>query len=259
MSIIIKNTIFTGKFLLHLKEIDSTNNYAHDWLSNNEPIEGTVIIADNQTAGRGQFGNQWLTNNGENLTFSLIYSPKFLTATKQYYLNMAIAIGVANGLKTILPTSNISIKWPNDIYVDNKKIAGILIENTISGIYLKTSIIGIGINVLQQSFDKALKNPTSVWLEGHKEIELSVVMNAVLSNIESFYIQLRSGHFSAILTKYNASLFQKDIKANYVILKDADQNKRQGKIIGVSIDGRLNIAFEDEIQSFYFKEIEYVL
>lgn len=80
MSIIIKNTIFTGKFLLQLQEIDSTNNYAHNWIANNEPIDGTVIIADHQTAGRGQFGNIWKTSAGQNLTFSIIYLPKFLLA-----------------------------------------------------------------------------------------------------------------------------------------------------------------------------------
>ena len=184
MSIIIKNTIFTGKFLLQLQEIDSTNNYAHNWIANNEPIEGTVIIADHQTAGKGQFGNIWKTKANQNLTFSLIYLPTFLLATDAFYLNMSISLGIANGLKYLFPNLNIAIKWPNDIYINRKKVAGILIENGISGNYLKTSIIGIGLNVLQTNFDPDLPNPTSLLIEQKKQLSLSDILEVILLKIE---------------------------------------------------------------------------
>ena len=138
MEIKVNNTFFTGKFLLHLPSVDSTNNYAKNYIAKSSPIDGTVILADEQFAGRGQSGNIWLSEAGKNLTFSIIYQTSFLLATEQFYLNMAISLGISAALASILlPDSDLSvkIKWPNDIYVQNKKIAGILIENTISGIH----------------------------------------------------------------------------------------------------------------------------
>lgn len=259
MSIIIKNTIFTGKFLLQLQEIDSTNNYAHNWIANNEPIDGTVIIADHQTAGRGQFGNIWKTSAGQNLTFSIVYLPKFLLATDAFYLNMCISLGIINGLTQSFPTLDIKIKWPNDIYIGDRKVAGILIENSISGNYLKNSIIGIGLNVLQTEFDPKIPNPTSLLLENKSTIELQDILNIILVKIEQEYLVLRSGNFSAILAKYNSFLFRKEIFANYRIPSINTENKILGKIIRVAGDGKLEIEFVEGKKHFYFKEIEYVI
>ena len=259
MSIIIKNTIFTGKFLLQLQEIDSTNNYAHNWIANNEPIDGTVIIADHQTAGRGQFGNIWKTSAGQNLTFSIIYLPKFLLAKDAFYLNMSISLGISNGLKQYFPALDVKIKWPNDIYIGDKKVAGILIENSISGNYLKSSIVGIGLNVLQTEFDPKLPNPTSLLLENKSQIELQDSLNIILVKIEQEYLVLRSGNFSAILASYNEILFRKGISADYMIPSINTNNKFTGKIIGVARDGKLEIEFNDGNKKFYFKEIEYVI
>ena len=245
MSIIIKNTI------LQLQEIDSTNNYAHNWIANNEPIDGTVIIADHQTAGRGQFGNIWKTRAGQNLTFSIIYLPKFLLAKDAFYLNMSISLGISNGLKQYFPALDVKIKWPNDIYIGDKKVAGILIENSISGNYLKSSIVGIGLNVLQTEFDPKLPNPTSLLLENKSQIELQDILNIILVKIEQEYLVLRSGNFSAI--------FRKGISADYMIPSINTNNKFTGKIIGVARDGKLEIEFNDGNKKFYFKEIEYVI
>ena len=144
------NSFFTGKFLIHLPSVGSTNDYAKSYMAITSPIDGTVILADEQLAGRGQSGNSWISQSNENLTFSLIYHTSFLNATEQFYLNMAVCLGIWSMVNRH-EEKDITIKWPNDIYVKDKKIAGILIENTISGMQLKYSVIGIGLNVNHQT------------------------------------------------------------------------------------------------------------
>ncbi|HPH88516.1 MAG TPA: biotin--[acetyl-CoA-carboxylase] ligase, partial [Chitinophagales bacterium] len=149
---------------MHLPSVDSTNTYAKSLIAKSSPIDGTVILADEQFAGRGQSGNVWQSEAGKNLTFSIIYQTSFLLATEQFYLNMAVSLGIwsmVNSKLSIEKNKELTIhdsrfttkiKWPNDIYVNNQKIAGILIENTISGMHLKHSVIGVGLNVNQEQF-----------------------------------------------------------------------------------------------------------
>ncbi|MBK6273976.1 MAG: biotin--[acetyl-CoA-carboxylase] ligase [Saprospirales bacterium] len=219
MEIIISNTLFTGKVLEHLPKIDSTNNYAKQMLTKSNPIDGTVILADEQFAGRSQTGNICQSEAHKNLTFSIIYQTSFLKATEQFWLNMAISLGIKNAVcsllsmqhddNCLLPTKILptKIKWPNDIYVENQKIAGILIENTIVGMHLKYSVIGIGLNVNQQHFSDTI-NATSLSLILKKEMNKSDVLNKILASIEKYFLLLKERKFERLKSEYLENLFR---------------------------------------------------
>src|SRR5882757_1221638 len=131
-----------GQKLIYVPECHSSNTLLYE-LNDSSPLpEGTVVITDNQTAGRGQRGNIWETDPGLNITFSLLLKPGFLAAKNQFRLNMAVSLAVAEGLKRYV-SSEVKLKWPNDIFISNKKIGGILIENQLQGMSLSESIVGV--------------------------------------------------------------------------------------------------------------------
>ena len=121
-------TLFMGQKLIYVPECHSTNSSLSDLINHADLPEGLVLITDNQTKGRGQRGNNWDSLPGENLTFSILLKPKFLATRDQFQLNMAIAIGIADGVRQLM-SQQVSLKWPNDIMIDGKKVGGILIEN----------------------------------------------------------------------------------------------------------------------------------
>ena len=270
MEIKVNNTFFTGKFLLHLPSVDSTNNYAKELLAKSSPIDGTVILADEQYAGRGQAGNVWQSDANKNLTFSIIYRTDFLLATEQFYLSMAVSLGIKYAVNSMLSMQNddnsilntkkllTSIKWPNDIYVENKKIAGILIENTISGMHLKYSIIGIGLNVHQDNFPTTI-NATSLKLISSDEVNKMDVLSAVLSSIEKYFLWLKERKYEKLKQAYLTQLFRFN---EFAIFKK--ENKLfEGKIIDVDSIGNLIVerknGTEIFIEKFGFKEISFVV
>ncbi len=267
MEIKVNNTFFTGKFLVQLPSIDSTNNYAKEYISKSSPIDGTVILADEQYAGRGQTGNQWLSEPNKNLTFSLIYHTSFLLATEQFYLNMAISLGIWSivhsqwsmvnienkpKLSTIGHQLSTKIKWPNDIFVNDNKIAGILIENTISGIQLKYSVIGIGINVNQVIFPEGLHATSLRRLSGREE-DMQLMLNKLLVSVEKYFLILKERKFERLKMEYVENLYRHNVFANF----KKDDMIFEGKIIGVDETGRLLVDTVAGIQKFGFKEISF--
>jgi BirA family biotin operon repressor/biotin-[acetyl-CoA-carboxylase] ligase len=266
LEIKVNNTFFTGKFLLHLPSVDSTNNYAKSLIAKSSPIDGTVILADEQFAGRGQSGNVWQSEVGKNLTFSIIYQTSFLPATEQFYLNMAVSLGIWSMVNSQLSIEKdkeltthdsrltTKIKWPNDIYVKDQKIAGILIENTISGMHLKHSVIGIGLNVNQEQFPDGL-NATSLKEELLVLSDLSVVLNDLLVAVERYFLLLKERKFERLKTEYIESLY----RYNEVSAFTKNGISYAGKIIGVDALGNLQIETENGILSFGFKEISFVI
>ena len=146
--------------LIHLEETDSTNKYLNE-LCNKQCVEElTTITADFQTSGRGQRGNSWESEAGQNLMFSFVLYPTFLKARRQFLLSQIISLAIKEELERYV--SNISIKWPNDIYWKDKKICGMLIENDLTGVHISRSITGIGINVNQETFCSDAPNPVSL-------------------------------------------------------------------------------------------------
>ncbi|MFN8287093.1 MAG: biotin--[acetyl-CoA-carboxylase] ligase [Chitinophagales bacterium] len=246
--------LFIGKNLVELETADSTNNHAKQLLTNSTPIEGTAIMAHNQTAGRGQMGNTWQTEPGKNLTVSFILYPDFLAADKQFYLNMAVSLAVKECCESVLP-DEVEIKWPNDIYYGDKKLAGILIENTISGSSLSSSVIGIGLNVNQTQFDPSLPNPSSLMLETGKEFNVKTLFASLAVYLEKYYLQLRQSHFNFLDRAYTEALYR--YQQTHEFRKGAQVFK--GEINGVSKDGKLIIHSAGKELRFAFKEVEFIL
>ena len=150
--------------ITRFKTLESTNQYLQNLLNEGIDIVDNIVVTDYQTSGKGQGKNVWESEDGKNLLFSIALDMSFLKAENQFLLTQIVSVTMINVLKKYLPEESLSIKWPNDIYFNNKKIAGILIKNEIRGMMMGTSIIGIGLNVNQTSFDDNLHNISSIML-----------------------------------------------------------------------------------------------
>ena len=211
--------------------------------------EGVIVITDNQTAGKGQRGNTWIAEPGLNLTFSLILKPKFLAASEQFNLNIAISLGIHKTLS--IGGDGFKVKWPNDIYHRNKKLGGILIQNTIKNNSIEDSIIGIGMNINQTDF--SLPTATSLRLISDQEYDLNSFLDKLCHNIESEYLKLKSGKIATLKEDYLENL----LGYNEERLFRAGQEFR-GTITGVSSTGKLQIQNLFEVREFDFKEVEFL-
>lgn len=245
---------FVGQNILTYKEIASTNDLMKQLVANSTPLrEGTVIMAEHQTAGKGQQQNGWHSEAGKNLTFSLLLFPHFLLPENAFSLLMAVSLGVIKPLQKILSNS-VSIKWPNDIYYGQKKLGGILIENILAGQMIKHSVIGIGINVNQAVFPAHLPNPISLQQILNKKSGLKEVLLQICAGIESYYLKLKAGRLEEIKQEYLENLFglgqELPFKANEKIFK--------GKIFTVNQMGLLGIKKEKETVFFDLKQIKFI-
>ena len=193
---------------IRLDSVDSTNNYTATLISGNVP-EGTVVITGEQTSGRGQRGNLWVSEAGKNLTCTYLLRPKFLRILDQFILNKAIALATAKAIQQFIPSFDVRIKWPNDIFLQNKKVAGILVETSMQGGHIVSCLAGIGINVNQQQFQAESGNPISLSEVIGTELKLDYVLNALSENLEVLYLQLKAGRFDIIDTSYNNLLWKK--------------------------------------------------
>lgn len=246
------NTLFTGKNLIFVPECHSTNNLAQQlWQQSTQPPEGTVIITDSQTAGRGQQGNTWTSDPGANFTFSVILKPAFLLAKDQFYLSMAISLGVYDYLKSLVDVP-VAIKWPNDILIGEKKVCGMLLENSLQGASLTGCIAGIGLNMNQKTF--AHDRASSVSLFAGHSLKLTDELEPLLSCLERRYLQLREGKTNVLGEHYQKNLFGVDEAREYVV----SGKKLQGTIRGVDAVGRLKVSTPAGERAFALKEIEFV-
>ena len=193
---------------IRLDLVDSTNNYTAT-LINGNAAEGTVVITHEQTAGRGQRGNLWISEPGKNLTCTYLLRPKFLRISDQFILNKAIALAAAKAIQQFIPSNDVHIKWPNDIFLQNKKVAGILVETSMQGGHIVSCLAGIGINVNQQQFQAESGNPISICEVLETELKLDDVLNALSENLEVLYLQLKAGKFENIDLSYNNLLWKK--------------------------------------------------
>lgn len=247
-----RNTLFVGKVFLTFPTLPSTNTYALELLAREKPAEGTVIHAENQTEGRGQMGNHWLAAAGKNITLSVIVYPEFLPIRQQFQLNEAIALAVRDCVAKYVEKPVI-VKWPNDVYIEERKVAGILIQNTLSGAQIQSSVIGIGINVNQRDFAADLPNPTSICLENGATANLREVIQTLLFAIESRYLLLKQGHTQALHDEYISHLYRFRQTARYWC---ADGRLISGQIIGVDSHGRLLLEHSGSIEAFDLKSIK---
>jgi BirA family biotin operon repressor/biotin-[acetyl-CoA-carboxylase] ligase len=183
--------------------------------------------------------------------------PNFLRPDEQFQLNKAISLGVMEFVQNSLfiENRNVRVKWPNDIYIGNKKVAGILIENSVSGNSLQHSIIGIGINVNQEKFSAKLPNPTSLKIEAGKEFNLKECLAQLCSCIENRYLELRANHFPLLDNDYLKNLYRFDEWADY----NYKEKRFKAKIVGITKLGKLMLETEKEkIMECDFKEVEFL-
>jgi BirA family biotin operon repressor/biotin-[acetyl-CoA-carboxylase] ligase len=256
------NTLFTGKVLLHFDELPSTNDYAADWLAGvhgkdatkSRPPEGSVVRADSQSAGRGQFGSKWESAQGQNLMFSVIYYPAFLPVEDQFLLSQAVALAVADTVRMYVQAP-VFIKWPNDIYVSDYKVAGILIQNALAGKSIRSSILGIGLNVNQTEFSDGLKRAGSLARSTGLALDREAVFNDLLVCLEARYLELRSGQFATIRSAYLSFLYQKDVKQDFEL---PDGTRFSGCIRGVRPDGQLQIEWGGALHAYAVKAVQMV-
>ena len=240
-----------------LKEIPSTNSYLAQLCKEGKAKEFHTVIAENQTAGRGQRGNSWESESGKNLTFSTVLYPKALEAKEQFYLSMITAYSVIHALSHY--TDGFSIKWPNDIYWKDKKIAGILIENELEGAYINRSIIGIGVNVNQEIFRSSAPNPVSLHQIIGQPINREELFINILTRITSSYIYLEKEYCKAvpdIRQQYQKYLYRKEGLYPY---RDA-QGEFMAEFQEVEPDGHLVLKDEQgNLRRYAFKEVKFVL
>lgn len=217
--------------------------------------EITVAVTNNQTSGRGQMNNSWISEPYKNLTFSLFTTLKKVKVEHQAYLNFAVSLAIYDVLLEY-DVPNLYIKWPNDIMSGKKKICGILIENTFSHSRIKNTIIGIGLNVNQEKFHKNLTNASSLKIILKKSIELEALMNTIINHINLKLSCVESGNFNQIYNRYHQALYKKGIPTTF--LNQKTNQLFMGIINGVSSSGNLQIQLEDNsIQEFGLKEVSF--
>lgn len=249
------STFFVGHNLVIIPKVDSTNNYLKTCLTNSTPLpEGTAIMAENQFAGRGQHQNGWHASQGQNLTLSLLLKPTFLSIKRQFLLTQIISLGIVKALKNKVDPY-IKIKWPNDIYYRDKKLGGILIENTIQGTSIKNSIIGMGINVNETNFPNFLPNPVSLSEILQTDYDLHTLLSEICSGIEAYYLQLKAGNYNSIHAEYLQNLYRIDEQHEFEI----NGVRKNCSIIGVSEEGLLKIRSGDLISSYDLKQIKFII
>ncbi|MBS1682614.1 MAG: biotin--[acetyl-CoA-carboxylase] ligase [Bacteroidetes bacterium] len=248
---ILAKTLFTGQNLIFVPECQSTNTLIAEKTTKSALPEGTIVITAHQTAGRGQRGNAWLTDAGANLTFSLLLKPTFLQAKNQFNLTRAVSLSVLDLIIEI--GASAKIKWPNDILFNNKKICGILIENTLHGETIQQSIVGIGLNINQKKFEYPSASSLSLICE--KDFELNPVFNSIVEKLEKRYLQLRSGKTEELKEEYLQNLLGYKQRRKFI----AEEKEFEGMIEGVTDSGELIIASQNNMLSFNLKEIAFIL
>lgn len=245
-----ENTLFIGKVTHYFNELASTNAYATDLLSKSKPSEGTAIVAGYQTAGRGQIGRSWHASPGCNVLASVILYPRWLDARTQFGLSQAAALAVAD---TVRPYAPAQVKWPNDVYVGDAKVAGILIQNSLSGSRIQWSVVGIGLNVNEADFPPDLPKAASLLqISGHP-VPLDAIREELFRHLEQRYLQLKA-HPERLAADYLANLYRHGAWHNY--LRTDTGQWFVGKITGIDAAGRLGLLSEDGIHHhFDLKEV----
>ncbi len=246
------NTLFLGKNLVFMPECHSTNTFALQLCQETPfPAEGTVVIAARQAQGRGQQGNDWEAEPGKNFTLSMILYPTFLAITNQFYLNIFTALAIQDYLQQ-KSCANVRIKWPNDVFIGEKKVCGILIENQLKRNLLANTVIGIGLNMNQRQF--AVKSATSLGLVLDREFELKDELEILLGRIEARFLQLRHGEFDRLMKDYLKAM----LWINEMHIFHAGGVYFEGSIRGIDQSGRLRVAVGNDEKAYGTREISYV-
>lgn len=238
--------------IIKLNAIDSTNDFLKV-LSRNQSVDNfTTVVAQKQTNGKGQMGAVWQSEEGKNLIMSVLVKDVLQNVDEIFHLNVAVALSVIQVLE-VFNIPNLSVKWPNDIMSDQKKICGILIENSIKSDTNVESIIGIGLNVNQLKFDN-LPKASSMAVICEKEFDLDSILDLIIFQIKKNCSWILSQQSDKLWQEYHKKLFKINVPMAF---EDVFQNKFMGIIQGVSTDGRLQVLLEDDSVKIYgIKEIQ---
>lgn len=240
----------SGFQITEIEETPSTNTLAAE-SPYDELHDKDVILTFRQTKGRGQIGNKWESAPEQNISMTIVFKPAQLSAGKQFAISMIIALGCRDFINHYL--ENCSIKWPNDIYVDHRKIAGILIEHNIAGTRICRSLCGIGLNVNQPEFHSDAPNPVSLLQLTGKELPLIKVVEDLLHCIDKRYEQINE--YEQLETDFLQHLYRREGLHQW---KDKNGNF-QASIAGIDEYGRLRLKTPDNRFRLYgFKEVSYL-
>ena len=235
----------------YFNELTSTIDEAHD----KKYIHGDVVVAEHQTAGRGQRGKKWSSAAGENLMFSVVLDTSFLRADRQFSVLQTVALALTDlfagyGLDG-------RIKWTNDIYIGDRKIVGVLIDHSLgSGGMLARSGAGVGINVNQREFDDWLPNPTSMALETWLRFDRREVLKRFYGCLMARFETLRAGGQEALQRDYHSKIYRLDTPALYAL---PDGTQFTGTIRGVGPGGELRLETSDGIKKYLYREVSFVI
>jgi len=235
-----------------LSSVDSTNNYAMQMVHARMAKHGAAWLALEQTAGKGQRGKQWLANKGENIYLSIVAEPAFLSPREAFSLAAAVAVGTYNFVKKYLG-QNTSIKWPNDIYWGDRKTVGILIENLVQSDKIRYSVMGIGVNVNQTSFDEGLKNPVSWKQITGQTYDIILLTKELCGFVNNSYTQLQSDP-SAVISQYQAAMYKLDQPVRF----QENGQEFTAVVKGVSKDGKL-VADDGRERQLEWGTVEWIL
>lgn len=238
--------------MVRIGETDSTNRWLRE-LAGEHSEENIAVVADYQTDGHGCGSNSWESERGQNLLFSLLIHPTWLKASEQFLLSMAISNAIASVIEQLHPTARTSIKWPNDLYMDDRKVCGILIECRLAGNRIRDCIIGVGLNVNQRVFLSDAPNPTSLYNELRTRLNRSVLLDDILTN---FGRMLERWDTADIAASYRSRLYRREGTHRY-----RDSNGLfSARLTAVENDGHLTLTdSEGRERRYAFKEVAFVI
>jgi BirA family transcriptional regulator, biotin operon repressor / biotin---[acetyl-CoA-carboxylase] ligase len=241
-----------GSHLFYFEELTSTNSHASLMLKEGLAAEGSVIYTDFQTSGRGRAGNRWESERGKNLLISIIIFAESVRPEDQFNISIAISLGICDFLDDYFKGSK--IKWPNDIYINDDKIAGILIENSIIGNIVESTIAGIGLNINQVEYPSSVPNPVSLRMLTNKEYDTGVCLKNLLTYLDNRYKQLLYGNPEQLENEYLSRLYRLNEWHYY----RSKERIFKGMVKGISASGKLKIKEESgPVTEYDFREVEY--
>jgi BirA family biotin operon repressor/biotin-[acetyl-CoA-carboxylase] ligase len=244
-------SLFIGKNVVFLTHCHSTNELAKTMVKSSGLSNGSILITDFQENGRGQQGNIWVSEKGKNLLFTIVIKPVDFVPNKQYLLNVLTAAAIHKTLSKLMPSTKVEIKWPNDIFVNDQKIAGILIETSISNGRLETVYCGIGLNVNQGHF--SLNTATSMYLESGDAFDRDTVLETIILEMESGF-ELLDSNKDELLAYYHANMRWNSELHSYMI----DGAQTEGVIKGIDNHGKLIMEVSGQLRHFALKEITFL-
>jgi BirA family biotin operon repressor/biotin-[acetyl-CoA-carboxylase] ligase len=236
--------------IIQLDTVDSTNNYAAKLIKKTKVVNGMAVLTKRQLAGKGQRGAEWVSQPGENLTSSIILFPN-IEVSDSFYLNIISALAIKKTLADFEIFAE--IKWPNDVFVNQKKIAGILIENQLMATRIKSSIVGIGLNVNQKHFgDNLIAN--SIYLMSGVENELSSVFIKLHAYLDFYFDLLLNKQYGILKNAYLKAMYQRGELRKY----EDENGVFEGEIIGIDQKGKLLVKAQNKLSTYDFKEIKFL-